>query len=137
LRREIPSKLVRRRRTSHAGLFDSVVYDFDAMPLERGNRMYDLSELVTIAQQAVGLGYDLVRNTTPTEIRRKGDRDVVTEVDLAVAVSVDRGDLLVGRGAAQVVVPPPRRLRTPWWTQPRQSVMHLPQGPAGLHLLPG
>lgn len=50
--------------------------------------MYDLSELVTIAQQAVGLGYDLVRNTTPIEIRHKGDRDVVTEVDLAVEQQV-------------------------------------------------
>jgi myo-inositol-1(or 4)-monophosphatase len=50
--------------------------------------MYDLSELVTIAQQAVGLGYDLVRHTTPTEVRRKGDRDVVTEVDLEVEQQV-------------------------------------------------
>lgn len=50
--------------------------------------MNDLAELVTIAQQAVGLGYDLVKNTTPTEIRLKGDRDVVTEVDLTVEQEV-------------------------------------------------
>ena len=50
--------------------------------------MNDLAELVTIAQQAVGLGYDLVKNTTPTKIRLKGDRDVVTEVDLTVEKEV-------------------------------------------------
>ncbi len=44
----------------------------------------DLAHLMTIAQQAVGLGYDLVKNTTPSEIRLKGDRDVVTEVDLRI-----------------------------------------------------
>ena len=44
----------------------------------------DLDDLTRIAEQAVGLGYDIVRNTTPAEIRLKGDRDVVTDVDLTV-----------------------------------------------------
>jgi len=44
----------------------------------------DLDDLTRIAEQAVGLGYDIVRNTTPAEVRLKGDRDLVTDVDLAV-----------------------------------------------------
>jgi myo-inositol-1(or 4)-monophosphatase len=48
----------------------------------------DLTHLMTIAQQAVGLGYDLVKNTTPAEVRLKGDRDVVTEVDLRIEQEV-------------------------------------------------
>ena len=44
----------------------------------------DLDELTRIAEQAVGLGYDIVRNTTPAEIRLKGDRDIVTDVDVTV-----------------------------------------------------
>jgi myo-inositol-1(or 4)-monophosphatase len=48
----------------------------------------DLAHFMTIAQQAVGLGYDLVKNTTPSEIRLKGDRDVVTEVDLRIEQEV-------------------------------------------------
>ncbi len=44
----------------------------------------DLDDLTRIAEQAVGLGYDIVRNTTPAEIRLKGDRDVVTDVDITV-----------------------------------------------------
>jgi myo-inositol-1(or 4)-monophosphatase len=44
----------------------------------------DLDDLTRIAEQAVGLGYDIVRNTTPAEIRLKGDRDVVTDVDVTV-----------------------------------------------------
>lgn len=44
----------------------------------------DLDDLTRIAEQAVGLGYDIVRNTTPAEIHLKGDRDVVTDVDLTV-----------------------------------------------------
>lgn len=44
----------------------------------------DLDDLTRIAEQAVGLGYDIVRNTTPAEIRLKGDRDIVTDVDLTV-----------------------------------------------------
>ena len=39
----------------------------------------DLDDLTRIAEQAVGLGYDIIRNTTPAEIRLKGDRDIVTE----------------------------------------------------------
>ncbi len=41
-------------------------------------------DLRRIAEQAVGLGYDIVKNTTPVEIRHKSDRDVVTDVDLTV-----------------------------------------------------
>ena len=44
----------------------------------------ELTDLTRIAEQAVGLGYDIVRNTTPADIRLKGDRDVVTDVDLTV-----------------------------------------------------
>jgi myo-inositol-1(or 4)-monophosphatase len=44
----------------------------------------DLLDLRTIADQAVGLGYDIVKSTTPAEIRLKGDRDVVTDVDITV-----------------------------------------------------
>lgn len=44
----------------------------------------ELLDLQRIAEQAVGLGFDIVRNTTPAEIRHKGDRDVVTDVDLTV-----------------------------------------------------
>ena len=44
----------------------------------------DLDDLTRIAEQAVGLGYDIVSNTTPAEIRLKGDRDVVTDVDITV-----------------------------------------------------
>ncbi|HEU5476131.1 MAG TPA: inositol monophosphatase family protein [Actinophytocola sp.] len=50
--------------------------------------MNDLADLLTIAQQAVGLGYDLVRNTTPQEIRHKGDRDIVTDVDVRIEEEV-------------------------------------------------
>ncbi|MBB4912490.1 fructose-1,6-bisphosphatase/inositol monophosphatase family enzyme [Actinophytocola algeriensis] len=44
----------------------------------------ELLDLQRIAEQAVGLGYDIVKNTTPAEIRLKGVRDVVTDVDIAV-----------------------------------------------------
>ena len=44
----------------------------------------ELTDLTRIAEQAVGLGYDIIKNTTPAEIRLKGDRDVVTDVDLTV-----------------------------------------------------
>lgn len=44
----------------------------------------ELLDLQTIAEQAVGLGTDIIRNTTPAEIRLKGDRDIVTDVDVTV-----------------------------------------------------
>lgn len=44
----------------------------------------ELIDLRRIAEQAVGLGYDIVKNTTPAEIRHKGDRDTVTDVDFTV-----------------------------------------------------
>jgi myo-inositol-1(or 4)-monophosphatase len=40
----------------------------------------ELTDLTRIAEQAAGLGYDIIKNTTPAEIRLKGDRDVVTDV---------------------------------------------------------
>ncbi|MFL6142507.1 MAG: inositol monophosphatase family protein [Labedaea sp.] len=46
--------------------------------------MNELADLLTVAQQAVGLGYDLVRDTTPQEVRHKGDRDLVTEIDVRI-----------------------------------------------------
>lgn len=48
----------------------------------------DLDDLTRIAEQAVGLGYDIVKNTTPADIRLKGDRDIVTDVDLTVEQEV-------------------------------------------------
>lgn len=48
----------------------------------------ELDDLTRIAEQAVGLGYDIVKNTTPADIRLKGDRDVVTDVDLTVEQEV-------------------------------------------------
>lgn len=50
--------------------------------------MNELADLVALAQHAVGLGYDLVRDTTPRRVRHKGDRDLVTEVDLRVEQDV-------------------------------------------------
>jgi myo-inositol-1(or 4)-monophosphatase len=44
----------------------------------------ELLDLQRIAEQAVGLGYDIVKNTTPAEIRHKGDCGVVTDVDVTV-----------------------------------------------------
>ncbi|OLF18920.1 inositol monophosphatase family protein [Actinophytocola xanthii] len=44
----------------------------------------DLPDLLRIAEQAVGLGYDIIKNTTPSEIRLKSDRDTVTDVDLKI-----------------------------------------------------
>jgi myo-inositol-1(or 4)-monophosphatase len=44
----------------------------------------ELLDLQRIAEQAVGLGYDIVKSTTPAEIRHKGDRDIVTDVDITV-----------------------------------------------------
>lgn len=44
----------------------------------------ELTDLTRIAEQAVGLGYDIIKNTTPADIRLKGDRDTVTDVDLTI-----------------------------------------------------
>ena len=44
----------------------------------------ELTDLTRVAEQAAGLGYDIIKNTTPAEIRLKSDRDVVTNVDLKV-----------------------------------------------------
>jgi len=46
--------------------------------------MRDIAELSDIAQAAIRLGYELVKDAQPTQIRNKGDRDIVTEVDLRV-----------------------------------------------------
>lgn len=48
----------------------------------------DLRDLLNIARQAVGLGYDLVRNTKPHEVHHKGDRDLVTDVDVRIEVAI-------------------------------------------------
>lgn len=44
----------------------------------------ELVDLTRIAERAVGLGHEIVKNTVPTDVRLKGDRDVVTDVDIAV-----------------------------------------------------
>jgi myo-inositol-1(or 4)-monophosphatase len=44
----------------------------------------ELTNLTTIAERAVGLGYDIIKNTSPADIRLKGDRDVVTDIDLTI-----------------------------------------------------
>ncbi|HET9142264.1 inositol monophosphatase family protein [Actinophytocola sp.] len=46
--------------------------------------MAELSGLVEVAQHAVGLGEELMHAARPREVRHKGDRDVVTELDLRV-----------------------------------------------------
>lgn len=46
--------------------------------------MTDLDRLLGIARYAVQLGADLVKHATPHEIRSKGDRDIVTDVDVKV-----------------------------------------------------
>jgi myo-inositol-1(or 4)-monophosphatase len=44
----------------------------------------DLDELLSIARGAVELGADMVKTSTPQQIRAKGDRDTVTDVDVKV-----------------------------------------------------
>jgi myo-inositol-1(or 4)-monophosphatase len=44
----------------------------------------ELTYLTRIAEQAVDLGCDIVKTTATVEIRLKSDRDIVTDVDLAV-----------------------------------------------------
>jgi myo-inositol-1(or 4)-monophosphatase len=44
----------------------------------------DTAKLLAIAQEAVEIGYRLIRNASEIHVREKGDRDLVTEVDLAV-----------------------------------------------------
>lgn len=46
--------------------------------------MDELSGLVEVARHAVGLGEELMHGARPGEIRHKGDRDVVTELDLRI-----------------------------------------------------
>lgn len=46
--------------------------------------MIDLPRMLDIARDAVGIGVDLVKTSTPHEIRAKSDRDIVTDVDVKV-----------------------------------------------------
>lgn len=46
--------------------------------------MRELDELLSIARDAVLVGSDLVRTATPHQVRRKGDRDVVTDIDIKI-----------------------------------------------------
>jgi myo-inositol-1(or 4)-monophosphatase len=47
-----------------------------------------LEELAQIAERAVTLGAELVRNATPHQVTEKSDRDVVTDVDIKVEQEV-------------------------------------------------
>lgn len=53
-------------------------------PREGGSRVTGLDALQDFADRAVRLGSDLVRSTRPHQVREKGDRDVVTDVDVTV-----------------------------------------------------
>jgi myo-inositol-1(or 4)-monophosphatase len=44
----------------------------------------DTAKLLAIAQEAVEVGYKLVRNASDVHVREKGDRDLVTDVDVAI-----------------------------------------------------
>jgi myo-inositol-1(or 4)-monophosphatase len=46
--------------------------------------MTDLARLLSVAQHAVGIGTELVRTSVPHEVRAKGDRDIVTDVDVKI-----------------------------------------------------
>jgi myo-inositol-1(or 4)-monophosphatase len=43
-----------------------------------------LDELLTIAQEAVEIGYTLITTSGPGQIHEKGDRDLVTDLDLQI-----------------------------------------------------
>jgi myo-inositol-1(or 4)-monophosphatase len=44
----------------------------------------DLARLLTIAEQAVTIGRDLIRTATPGQVHAKGDRDTVTDLDIRI-----------------------------------------------------
>ncbi len=46
--------------------------------------MIDLARMLDVAREAISIGADLIRTSTPHEIRAKSDRDIVTDVDLKV-----------------------------------------------------
>ncbi|MFC0547718.1 inositol monophosphatase family protein [Kutzneria chonburiensis] len=46
--------------------------------------MRQTTQLIEIAQNAVKIGYNLIKKAAPHEIHQKGDRDFVTEVDLKI-----------------------------------------------------
>lgn len=48
----------------------------------------ELTQLTRIAEQAVGIGYDIIMNTAPANVQHKGDRDIVTDVDLTIEYKV-------------------------------------------------
>jgi myo-inositol-1(or 4)-monophosphatase len=44
----------------------------------------DTAKLLAVAQEAVEIGYKLIRNASTVHVREKGDRDLVTDVDMAI-----------------------------------------------------
>ncbi|MFD1045155.1 inositol monophosphatase family protein [Kibdelosporangium lantanae] len=46
--------------------------------------MTDTAKLLAVAQEAVEIGYKLIRNARDVHIMEKGDRDLVTDVDVAI-----------------------------------------------------
>jgi myo-inositol-1(or 4)-monophosphatase len=48
----------------------------------------DTAHLLAIAQEAVEIGYKLIRNASNVHVREKGDRDFVTDVDVAIERAV-------------------------------------------------
>jgi myo-inositol-1(or 4)-monophosphatase len=44
----------------------------------------NLDELLTIAQEAVEIGYTLITTSGPGKVHQKGDRDLVTDLDLQI-----------------------------------------------------
>jgi myo-inositol-1(or 4)-monophosphatase len=51
---------------------------------DRGNQLKNLDELLTIAQEAVEIGRKLMATSGPGKIHEKGDRDLVTDLDLQI-----------------------------------------------------
>jgi myo-inositol-1(or 4)-monophosphatase len=46
--------------------------------------MTDLVRMLAVAQQAVQIGSELILTSVPHEVRTKGDRDIVTDVDVKI-----------------------------------------------------
>ena len=46
--------------------------------------MKNLDDLLTIAQEAVEIGYQLMTTSGPGQVHQKGDRDLVTDLDLQI-----------------------------------------------------
>ncbi|NNH72043.1 inositol monophosphatase family protein [Nocardia uniformis] len=50
----------------------------------------DGTALLDIARQAIAIGGDLLKNTRPGQVERKGDRDFVTDLDLRIQDEIRR-----------------------------------------------